>query len=242
MAGRFGGAAGLVLAAACGRVGFEPVAAKDGPAGAAAIYASTDRTLYTIDPSTLAPTMLFDLTRSDAVTPQIADLAVDSTGRLIATEQFAYQIYRVDLASGALTPISTSLQVMMYGAAFGAGDVLYAAGADSNLYTIDPDTGTTTLVGAIGAQPAGDIVWTGSELLMSAKATTSIMMRIDLATGAGTAVGDSGRPEIYGLAMIAGQLIGFSNQGETDSIDLATGTGSVLATSSNVWGGAASRP
>ena len=231
-----------MLAAACGRIGFDPVATHDGPAGTAAIYASTDRTLYTIDPSTLAPTKLFDLTRSDAVTPQIADIAVDSTGRLIAMEQFAYQIYQVDLATGALTPISTSIQVMMFGAVFGPGDVLYGAGNDSNLYTIDPNTGTTTLIGGIGAQPAGDIVWTGNELLMSAKATTSIMMSIDLATGAGTVVGDSGRPDIYGLAMIAGQLIGFSTQGEIDSIDLATGAGSMLATGANRWGGAASRP
>ena len=153
---------GAVALCACGRIGFDgrgdaggtDVASPD--ARTIPIYANTDRTLYTIDPVTLAPTMLFDLTRTDAVTPQICDLAVDSAGDLFAFEQFSADMYRVDLATGVLTRIPTSAQTSMYGAAFAPGDVLYGARADQNLYTIDPATGVSTLVGAIGAMPNGD--------------------------------------------------------------------------------------
>ncbi len=236
----------FVLAGACGRVGFDPAAARgdgDAPAMPAAIYATTDRTLYAIDPVTLAPTKLFDLTRADSVVPQISDLALDSAGNLIALEEFAYVLYHVEFATGLLTPLPTTAQTPMFGAAFGPGDVLYGAGQDSNFYVIDPATGATTLVGAIGAQPAGDLVWTGSELVMSAESPmTSILMHIDLATGAGTVIGDTGRVNVYGLAMVSGQLIGLTSQGETDSIDLADGVGTVLDMGTLAWGGAASMP
>jgi hypothetical protein len=59
----------------CGRIDFDPlgtardVTTADGTdAPVVVIYASTDKTLYQIDPSTLVPTQLFDLSRS---VPQI---------------------------------------------------------------------------------------------------------------------------------------------------------------------------
>jgi hypothetical protein len=242
----------------CGRMHFDPVGGgspgDDGStpsdAGPPTIYANTDKTLFRIDPATFAATLLFDLSRADSVTPQISDLALDSAGTLFAAEQFDTKIYRVDLATGACTIIPLSVGTSLYGAAFVPkgvvdpnNDVMIGAGSDSNLYKVDVTSGVATLIGPLGAMPSGDLVWTGSALVLTIEGSPSdVLATVDLGTGHATPIGSTGQVNVYGLAMIAGALIGFVNGGDIVRLDPATGAATHILTSSNHWGGATTTP
>jgi hypothetical protein len=234
----------IVLLVACGRIGFEPRA--DSTTQPSIIYATTDHTLYSIDPTTLIETRLVDLVRTDAVVVATCDLAVDRAGTIIVADINVPVIYRVDPATGMCTVISLSVNTELYGLTFvppGVLDpmqeVLIGAGADSNLYTVDASTGAATLIGPSGVRAHGDIVWTGSEAVMSvAGATTDLLYRIDLATGSGTLIGDSGVAKLLGFARVDTTVFGVVGNDGLVTLDPATALATPVGTDALSWTGA----
>jgi hypothetical protein len=234
----------IVLLAACGRIGFDPLA--DSVTLPSVIYATTDHTLYSIDPMTLVETRLVDLVRSDAVAVMTCDLAVDRAGTIIVADINLPVIYRVDPATGACAVIPLSVNTELYGLTFvppGVLDpikeVLLGAGADSNLYVVDASTGALTLIGPSGVRAHGDIVWTGSEAVMSvAGSVNDLLYRIDLASGNGTLIGDSGVAKLLGLAQVGGTVFGMSGNTGIVTIDPTTARATPVATDTLSWTGA----
>ena len=60
------------------------------------------------------------------------------------------QLCTVDLTTGALTLIGTGTEGMIISMDFANDGLIYGPGLDDNLYSIDPATGATTVVGSLG--------------------------------------------------------------------------------------------
>jgi hypothetical protein len=137
------------------------------------------------------------------------------------------------LAAGALFTPAASAAPVLYGAT-GASD------ADtlppSNLYTIDPATGATTVVGPIGKAVTGLAVDGTSGALYGVTAGVSLdgserrLLVIDPASGASTVVGSLGTNEIEDIAFSAlGQLYGWNESGD-DLVKIDKSSGAIAAT------------
>jgi hypothetical protein len=116
---------------------------------------------------------------------------------------------RFDVSAGTSTVIGP-LSLVFDGLAFNAAGVLYGlAEGGAQLYTIDPTTAATTLVGNTGI-PAGGffngaLAFDASGNLYAAVAvwpptSSSVLYRIDTATGAATLIGNIGFGSVVGLA------------------------------------------
>ncbi len=121
--------------------------------------ASTDQSLYEIDPDTGAPTHL-------------ANLSLPAQGMAFAPNGDAYVTYNdgpsggqdylgsLDLATGIVTPIGSTGQLNMQEITFGIGGELYGTNANTGeFFSIDSSTGAATLVGEYGPglEPIGPI-------------------------------------------------------------------------------------
>ncbi|HTR55253.1 MAG TPA: hypothetical protein VMJ10_31440 [Kofleriaceae bacterium] len=178
-----------------------------------------------------------------AVSP--CDVAVDHAGNVIVFDEIVMDLLQVDVATGECTPVALSAGVRMFGAGFvpagvvGPDEALIGAGDDSNLYAIDPQTGTCTLVGAMGVEPNGDIVWTGSELVMTVGGTPNdVLYRIDPITAQSTLIGDTGRVDVYGLARVGSTIYGTPNTNDVVTVNPATGAATTLIVDPVGWTGA----
>jgi hypothetical protein len=173
----------------------------------------------------------------------LCDIAVDRTGTIIAADVNVPQIYRVDPAAGITAILQLSVNTEMFGLTYVPPgvldpklDVLVGAGADQNLYVVDPSNGGATLIGAMGARPKGDIVWTGSELVMSVGGTTNdLLYRIDVATGAGSQIGVTGVTKMFGLARVGGTVFGFLGTSGIVTVDPATAQTTQVMTDVVSW-------
>ena len=135
----------------------------------------------------------------------------------------------VMLAAGALAVPAASAAPVLYGATGVRADDSLPA---SNLYTLDPATGTATSVGSIGKPITGlafDVADGGKLYGVTAgvylDGKERQLLRIDPATGASTVVGSLGANEIEDIAFTAlGQLYGWNETGDDlYSINKATG-------------------
>jgi hypothetical protein len=235
--------------AACGRIDFDPRAGNGGADAQlppSIIYATDAAGLYLIDPSTLVETRLVTLQRTDAMLVAPCDVAVDHAGNVIVADQSLPDIYRVDIATGTCIVVQLSVATSLFGAAFvppGAVDpsseVLVGAGADSNLYKVDATTGAMTLIGPMGQRPNGDIVWTGTTLVMSVGgAPNDLLYRIDPATAQATLIGDTGVVNVYGLAQVGGTIFGTLGNNNLVTLDPVTGVAAIVKTDAINWTGA----
>jgi hypothetical protein len=235
--------------AACGRIGFDPLpgaAPTDAPMLPVIIYATDSTALYSIDPVTRAETRLATLSRADSVVVAPCDVAVDAAGTIFVADQNLPELYRVDPATGncAVTMLSPAKSLLgtTYvppGVLDPDHEVLVGASADQNLYTVDPGTGAMTLIGPMGARVGGDLVWTGSELIMTVGGTTvDVLYRIDIATGQSTPIGDTGFVNIYGMARVGNTIFGLLETNGIVTIDPATGIATVVKNDAIGWTGA----
>jgi outer membrane protein assembly factor BamB len=248
----------------CGRIGFgarPDVAGSDARAAGTAdsqtddaaaiplIYASTypAADLYRIDPSTLEPTLDRSLCTNIVPAPSIGDITFDATGELIATGYPQTTIYRVDPGASTCTTIALSISSELAAAALipagviGATAAVVVASQDGHLYTLDTTNGATQLIGAIGASPSGDLVWTGSELLLTVTTTsTDNLVSLDLTTGAiERTIGDTTFADVYGLAWLNNTLYGFTNAGQVVIMDPTTAAPIRVVVTTPAWGGGA---
>jgi hypothetical protein len=114
--------------------------------------------------------------------------------------------------ASVIGPIFTAEVVT--GLTFSSGGTLYGvahltgANQPSSLYTIDPATGTPTLVGPIGFDKVGAIEFGPDGVLYggvgSGVANAGALISIDPSTGAGTLIGPTGFPAISGLSFFPG--------------------------------------
>jgi hypothetical protein len=114
--------------------------------------------------------------------------------------------------------------------------VLAPGFANSSLYTINPSTGASTLIGVITTAIVTDLAIDPSGSLFAWDLTDGGLMTVNTTTGAGTLVGLTGQPQITGLTFDpSGNLFGgFSS---LYSVNKATGSTTLIGPlGSNVYG------
>jgi hypothetical protein len=107
--------------------------------------------------------------------------------------------------------------------------------SDSTLYTIDPDTGTPTVIGPVTNAPCLiNLAVTPDGTLYGVDIVSDVLLSIDPATGAGTVIGSIGFDANYAQSMDYEEEAGvmymaaYSASGELRIVDLATGNTSLV--------------
>ena len=226
-----------------------------------AVYASTDHTLYQVNPTTLVETQLCtfggQLTGSSA--DNVTDIAITSNGTLYAITETA--LFTVSLPSGStctatkVATLSTS-STRFVCLAFTAGDTLLAADEQGSVYTIQASSGTVTKVGSFGGtlSCSGDIVGindANQTIYASAydsncsggHCTDKLVTLSSSSNYAASVIGDLGYSRVYGLGYWAGTLYGFTYAGQTLQIDPTSAASTLINTVSGAtFSGGATTP
>lgn len=127
-----------------------------------------------------------------------------------------------------LTSIITSLSIFGSFRAGAASVFVHTYEASSQLYSIDPDSGATTLVGAMGVSFMTDLAFSPNSQLFGITFTS--LYSVNRSTGAATPIGSLGVSNMVGLDFATdGKLYGVSQtSGEFYRIDPASGAATLL--------------
>jgi hypothetical protein len=143
---------------------------------ATTIYAHTDDTLYTMDPSTLAITSVGKFAGNAA---SITDLAVNAAGEVYANSETAIYKAAIPASPGPVNVTQIATIAAKNGQRFfalafapagvlGSGEALVGGDGTGELWSIDPASGATVHLGSFGNDPkvtgnvlglSGDIVF-----------------------------------------------------------------------------------
>jgi hypothetical protein len=213
------------------------------------LYAHTDDRLYEIDLVDLTATLVGPFAFPAAETRQMTDVAIDQSGTLVGVS--FDRVYTVGATTGnclflvTLDDYFNGLAFVPVGVMDVAKEILVGATNDGYLHTIDPASGVTLLVGEYGdgIESSGDLVYVPGRGLLATVivdgSATDYLARINPATGRATVIGNTGFVDLWGLAYRSGFIYGFNPDGNLVKIDPATGAGSLFATASLEWYGAA---
>ncbi len=210
------------------------------------IYAHSSSTLYTMDPTTLAVTIVAPFQWPPSGVDQMTDVAVNKDGKLVGVSFFA--VYAIEPSTAKCQMLSTFNGAGTNGLSFipldNGDEVLVASSQAGALFRIDPTTGTSTSVGSYGSgiSSSGDLVSvTGLgtfATVRTSQSSTDWIAKIDPTTGAATLVGDTMTSAIWGLGFWKDKLYGFSSGGQVMEISPTTGATTMLASQSVGWYGA----
>ena len=114
-----------------------------------------------------------------------------------------------------------------------ATHVLYGAGRDGTLFTINARTGRAAVIGRFGRglASAGDLTFAGGRLYATVDrpgSTRSLLARVNIRTGAATVIGPTGYHNVYGLVTSNGAVYGATYSGKFLAMCRATGRGRVI--------------
>jgi hypothetical protein len=155
-------------------------------------------------------------------------------GTLVAVDYANNVFVRIDPTTGAATPIGSTGITVFISASLLTGEQ-FAIDDQNQLFQIDPATGAARLVGPTGIPGidpnsfanalAGDttslyyIYEQGGD-----NPVPSTLYRLDLTTGAATAIGPTGTTNLVGAGFANGVLYAYSLDRAIFTIDLTTGT------------------
>jgi hypothetical protein len=162
-------------------------------------------------------------------------------------------VYRVDPATAKCTQLSNALAGDFNALSFvpaqqlgrTGDDVLVAArNSDGQVFEVNPMTGATTAIGAMGAMfvSSGDLVSVANlgTLQTVPGPSHDRLVRLAANTFAATPIGtDTGFSNIWGIAFWKNKVFGFTDQGEFITIDPVTGAGVLVSNNGVQWWGAA---
>lgn len=181
------------------------------------------------------------------VTPFIADLAEDAEGTLWGASFDT--LYRIDRADGTARSVAAFTEAGVNALDFAPSGTLFGATQNAGLLVTEPgdlvriDTASaeTAVIGSLGSdlEPAGDLAFGPEGSLYGTvrrlDGDTSMLARIDTATGMADVVGEPGAlgfEGVFGLDFVDGSLFGLTAQvdgtGELVRIDLQDGTGTAV--------------
>ncbi len=174
------------------------------------------------------------------------DFLMGDFTKLYCLDYDTNQLVTVDTATSAVTVIGSATPISgdsWCGMACSNTGVMYAssansAGTVSTLYTIDPSTGTTTVVGTItNAALIIDIAINPAHDLYGLDLVNNTLVKIDPATGAGTVIGPTGFTANYAQGMAFEPVSGTlylaafnygASQGELRTCDTSTGATTLI--------------
>lgn len=143
------------------------------------------------------------------------------------------QLYVIDTATGAATPVGDTGVSRINGIAWdAAAGVLYAYTTSAALYALDTSTGAATLVAdAPQTLPEGDVLFLGGTLWAVAG---DVFGTVNLATAAFSGIGPvgAGVTDVSGLTAAGGVVYGYAKNGTLEdaliTIDPVTGGGTLV--------------
>lgn len=211
------------------------------------IYANSSTTLYRLDPSTLAVTTVGDFKTGEEMT----DVAVTPNGALYGISFTT--LYSIDTTTAKATALVAVGGTANNSLTFLSNGTLLASDSDGAVKVINPTTGVVTTIGNYGngLKSSGDLVAVQNGTMYGISSTKkgggdasndNVLIRVDTATGAATAIGGTGKAEVWGLAYAKSKVIGFTTAGQILVIDPATGSSTVTATKNVVFWGAGQSP
>ena len=208
----------------------------------AKMYAHTATELFAVDED--APyTMTSIGTFSE---PDISDLAINIDGTMYA---ISYDVvYEVDPQTMAMTEVA-SLTDAYFLAATALSDGTLLVGDDSDIFEVDPLSGTITPWGVLDDWAfAGDMVGLPDGLLYCLVfpadewADSTSLVVYDPVSGLVTVTGETGAGSMFGVGFAEWNMFGFNTDGEILSIDLKTAAAQVISTPGQNFWGAATNP
>jgi hypothetical protein len=211
--------------------------------GVAVVYAESPDTLYSLDPTTNAITVIGPFIGDCASTGDcgdVIDIALNAESQAYVTTFSAF--YSLDLTTASTTLITTgsypnSLSFVPKGTLDATEEAL--VGYNGSTYVrIDTTTGAVTNVGALtgGYISSGDIVSVigGGTFLTVTGASddggidcseNDCLLQVDPKTGDLIQnYGSVGHQEVYGIAFWAGTVYGFDDGGQVFSISYSSGS------------------
>jgi hypothetical protein len=226
------------------------------------VYAHSGQTLYLMNSLTLATTTIGSMTGLG--TQSLTDLAIDKNDRMLGVT--LDKLYEIDPATGTPTLIkdligtgnATSLSFIPEDPNDpSSDDVLVTVDSFGGVFRIDPATGNTTSIGDYGTVALGKVRSSGDlfgvrglgiyatvDIGDGSADTEDYLAEIDPITFAATPIGaGTGFDKIFGVGYWGGKIYGFvdlgaGNGGKMIQIDINTGAGTELSSSSVRWFGA----
>jgi len=213
------------------------------------VYAHSADTLFEVDPNDLTVIVVGPFGWPSGYTgEQMTDIALDEDGHMVGVS--FYHVFAVDKDTAQCTHLAP-----LSGSGFNGLSWVEGVGIDPGVpalvgvdqagsyVVIDPDTGLSTTVGAYGGGfgSSGDLVFVrGAGAFATAdnfSYSSDVLVQIDPGSGVATVIGETGFQDIWGLAYWGGQVFGFTDSGQFLLIDIDTGQGSLVeSTSHRFWG------
>ncbi|HEX4449839.1 MAG TPA: hypothetical protein VH143_03160 [Kofleriaceae bacterium] len=216
-----------------------------GSGGSYTVYAHSDTVLYSIDlaSKSLVTVGSFNSPNKEAMT----DLAVGTDGTIyVISETY---LYTASASNGQVTelgPMSACGSDTVALTTTSSGQI-WAGDFEGKLCQIDvsatpPTIGAPEVMGNSMAL-TGDFVGVSDGTIFgtaydlgdksgSGTQANNVLVKVDLSTGAVTALGATGYPQLYGVAFQEGQVFGFTHDGtgRVVTIDTTTGAGTLFGT------------
>lgn len=128
----------------------------------------------------------------------MTDIAFNPSGELFGID--FNQVYQINEQTANVSVVGPHGIPGGNALLFGEDGTLYGAGdSTTSLFSINPNTGSSTIIGNTGFSSAGDLAFNSGNLFMSS--ISNELIRINLENGAtGTAIGPLGFPDVVGLA------------------------------------------
>ena len=222
------------------------------PVAVAPVYANTRDTLYEVDPTTGAVTMIGVFqTSGGAVVDGMVDIAIDMTGQLYGgvgnVNDPDKVLYQIDPTTAVVTEVCRP-PVVMYALTFTSEGLLVAGGSDTlHAISIENDCDFDLLVQVEGYETSGDLVGLPDGLLYWTieGEDGDRLVSVNPETGAYTLRGDISFDRLFGLGFdeSLNKLYGFSTDGEIVQIAPSNAGSGLVSQNLNLsWWGAATNP
>lgn len=152
----------------------------------------------------------------------ISDIATFADGTLFVSE--GEGVYLVDPSTGVAVSVSPRTTGIV-GLDDAGGGKLYLGKGTGGIVLLDPATQQLSNVELSSApQISGDVATTNGSLFMSTTGGDfDDLVKVDIATGVVTRIGNTGWKRLYGLMPTAGGLLGYTERGQVVFISLPSG-------------------
>jgi hypothetical protein len=211
------------------------------------VYAHSYQKLFKVNPDTLEVTLIGEFGwPGGPETDLMTDIAVDRDGEITGVSFGA--VYAVNKDTAEVTFRTALTGQEFNGLSFirqpDDSEILVGTGLSGTLWHIDPEGVVEPMqTGAYGGSmvSSGDLVSVvgfGTVATVKNGSTLDYLARIDEDTGAGTIIGNTGYPDIWGIGFWRDKVFGFVATNEFVLIDINTGVATYISTGPENWAGA----
>jgi hypothetical protein len=212
--------------------------AGDGGGSSALLWASDSVNLYTVDPVSQTFAVVGPLHYPSGSAVPGVDAFASRSSQLIGISRSGsgQAVVTIDPATAEVTFFPPLVNPHDYYGCTYDGDtdqVLAGTADDGNLYSIDVNLGTATLIGSFGngMHVYGDIAWMAGAVygtMVGGPCAPGCIATINPTTGAATPLSTDAPGALPSIGVFGGHLYAFSGSGDVYAIDSSTGSATYL--------------